>query len=117
MTSHELFDPSTITPQLQAALAAHFDRPVRVEGVLTDWRSTPKFGHGKITAESDPNAHLPISMQMWRAGGGKSHLSRGLKVTVTGTVEWHPTFGLRLMATQIRASGVSDRHQSVLDLR
>ncbi len=117
MTNYERLNPSTISEQLQAALTAHFDRPVRVEGVLTDWRSTPKFGHGKITAESDPNAHLPISMQMWRAGGGKAHLTKGLRVTVIGTIEWHHTFGLRLMATQIRTSGVSNRHQSVLDLR
>lgn len=117
MTNYELLDPSSIAEQLQAALTACFDRPVRVEGVLTDWRATPKFGQGKITSESDTSAHLPIGMQMWRVGGGKSHLTKGLKVTVTGTIEWHATFGLRLMATRIRSSGVSDRHQAVLDLR
>lgn len=117
MTGYELLDPSTIAEQLQAALSAHFDRPIRVEGVLTDWRETPRFGQGKITSESDPNAHLAIGMQMWRGGGGKSHLTNGLRVTVTGSVQWHPSFGLQLMATQIRPSGISDRHRSVLALR
>jgi|GEM_PF-4902827 len=117
MSDFELFDPASLAVQLQEALFARFATPIRVEGVLTDWKATPRFGRGKLTAETDTSAHVPIGMQMWRLGAGKSHLTAGLRVTAVGNLQWHPTFGLQLIATQIRPAGLSERHQAVLALR
>lgn len=120
--------PLEVAQQITALLAPLGDRPVTVRATLQDWHLSRSWGRGRLyqpgsiagtaaaTIDIGMPGHIGAAIVARNVAQG-TPIAAGKTVEVTGSIRFHPTFGLRIEAEQITVIGLSAAAIEAAELR